>query len=223
MRIGIIIAAAGKGERLGKGGKALRKLGGRYLVEYSLSTFQRFPRDKEIILVVQSSDLELAREFLIPKYNVKIIPGGKERYLSVYNGFKQLSSEVEKVLIHDCARPFLSFDLISRVIAALDNEEAVVPALPVKDTIKVELEGYIKETLPRSELLQVQTPQGFRREVLAEAYLKLPTLSPPFLDDAILVEQIGKKVKIIPGDEMNFKITTPLDWKLAEVVLKDGI
>ncbi|MCW2540303.1 MAG: ispD [Frankiales bacterium] len=217
MTIGAIIVAAGSGERLGAGrSKALVDLHGRPIVDWSLSTFADHP-GVEVIVVVAPSDAvdELTAG---AAGRALVVPGGATRQDSVQAGLSALPAQVSHVLVHDAARPLVPPEVISSVIAALHaGLDAVIPVLPVIDTIKrVDANGVVQATVDRASLRTVQTPQGFRRDVLVAAHRcgherERSTIT----DDAGLVEAIGRVVQTVPGSELAFKITTPHDLQLA--------
>jgi 2-C-methyl-D-erythritol 4-phosphate cytidylyltransferase len=159
---------------------------------------------------------------------VDVVAGGATRRDSVRLALDSLPADVAVVLVHDAARPLVPVELVDAVAAAVrDGAEAVVPALPVTDTVKVVDEsGHVAATPDRSGLRAVQTPQGFRREVLAAAHAAARAhgaepadLMPDATDDAGLVERAGGKVLVVPGSEEGFKVTRPLDLLLAEALL----
>jgi 2-C-methyl-D-erythritol 4-phosphate cytidylyltransferase len=141
------------------------------------------------------------------------------RQQSVRAGLDCLRPDVDVVLVHDVARAFVPAEVLDRVLAALQHAEAVVPVLPVTDTIRRAdpVSGELGQTVDRSALRAVQTPQGFRREVLVAAHADAPADA---TDDASLVEAIGGQVVGVPGDALAFKITFPLDLALAEAVAR---
>jgi 2-C-methyl-D-erythritol 4-phosphate cytidylyltransferase len=147
--------------------------------------------------------------------SVRVVAGGLQRHDSVAAGLALLDEEVEYVLVHDAARPFVPAAVISRVVEALrSGAHAVVPAIPVTDTIKRVFEGVVVETIDRSALRAVQTPQGFAREVLLAAHRDIG----PATDDASLVERLGIAITVVDGADESFKITTPWDLRIAEAL-----
>jgi len=219
MKISGIIAAGGTGSRLGiAGGKQLLELQGKPILVHTIEKVG--PLVDELIVVVDPVYIERCQETLA-KYAIQvkaIVPGGKTRARSVYNGFIKTVNEL--VLIHDGARPFVSAEDIKRTIAAAEKNGAAVLCVKVKDTIKQEESGHIKRTPDRKELWAAQTPQVIKREWLAEAYEKLPDWE-QVTDDVQLVEKLGKKVKIVEGSYNNIKITTKEDLLTAEAFLKE--
>lgn len=153
--------------------------------------------------------------------DVLVVAGGATRQESVALALAALDDEVDVVLVHDAARPLAPSELVDRVAAAVqEGAPAVVPGLPVTDTVKrVDASGVVTETLDRTALRTVQTPQGFRRQVLAQAHAA-DSEPGTATDDAVLVERLGRPVRMVVGHEEAFKVTRPLDLVLAEVVLQ---
>jgi len=153
--------------------------------------------------------------------DVLVVAGGATRQESVALALAALDDEVDVVLVHDAARPLAPSELVDRVAAAVqEGAPAVVPGLPVTDTVKrVDASGVVTETLDRTALRTVQTPQGFRRQVLAQAHAA-DSEPGTATDDAALVERLGRPVRMVVGHEEAFKVTRPLDLVLAEVVLQ---
>lgn len=220
----VIIPAAGNSTRMGKDiNKQFLKLFQKEVIAYTIDIFYKNPLINEIILVVNASD-QKAFDNLIRKYDykdIKIVVGGSSRSASVYKGLLQVSKEAENVLIHDGARPFLKDKYIKDIINQLDCHSSVVMAVKTKDTIKRVTSEYVKETLNRSELINVQTPQGFKYAVVLEAYDWAIRHNIQGTDDSSLVEKIGYKTAIVYGDYDNIKITTVEDIKFGEAILKE--
>jgi 2-C-methyl-D-erythritol 4-phosphate cytidylyltransferase len=153
---------------------------------------------------------------------VLLIPGGRTRQESVYNGLQALPNDAEHVLIHDGARCLASPNLFDRCATAVQTCPGLIAAIPVKDTIKVvDEQGVIQATPDRSTLWAAQTPQGFHVEKLKAAHAQGKAAGWAVTDDAALFEKCGWPVKIVPGEETNLKVTTPEDLKIAEMVLSD--
>src|SRR4051794_38697033 len=207
MTVAAVLVAGGSGARLGADvPKAFVRVGGQRLVDHALS---RFRRHVAHTVVVVPAGWESRVEASI------VVCGGSTRQESVDAGLRAVPDHVEYVLVHDVARPFVPEDVIARVLAALRaGADAVIPAMPVTDTIKrVDSAGVVLGTVDRSELMAVQTPQGFRRAVLMDAHARGGEGA---TDDAALVESIGGRVVVVPGDEHAFKITTAWDLVIAE-------
>lgn len=213
-----IVLAGGSGKRMGSEiPKQYMRLNGHPVLCYCLKAFEKSPVD-EIILVVRDGDEAYCREEIIERYQIKkcrkIVSGGRERYDSVRSGL--LCAEGDYVLIHDGARPFLSEELITRVMDAVVKEKAVVAAVPVTDTIKeVDEMEYAVATPDRSTLRAIQTPQAFERALLLEGYRKIQAEGDGLskvTDDAMIIEQTGlSRVKMVMGDYNNRKLTTKED------------
>jgi len=222
VNIGVIIAAAGQSKRLGHN-KVLMDLGGKIVLLYSLEQFIKIPSLSQVVIVVRAQDEIEVRDILKNQEyvasTIQIVVGGKERQDSVYAGLKALKS-CNIVAIHDGARPFISYELIDKLIGEAIQDGAVIPASPVKETIKVVKEGYVESTLPREFLWSVQTPQVFKYELIIEAYEKAYNDNFYGTDDASLVERLGYKVKITPGEYTNVKITTREDLEIAQRYLR---
>ncbi len=210
-----VIAAAGSGERLGAGRpKALAPLGGRPMLAWSLDAFASAAAIEAVVVAAPPGH---AGE--IEGDGVTVVPGGESRSESVARALEAVESDL--VVVHDAARPLVTAALIDAVVAALDADrsaDGVVAAAPVTDTIKEADAGLaVGRTLDRSALWAVQTPQAFRsarlRDAAASADLSEAT------DDAMLVERAGGRVLIHPAPAENLKVTTPLDLRLAELVL----
>jgi 2-C-methyl-D-erythritol 4-phosphate cytidylyltransferase len=213
-----VLVAAGSGERLGADlPKAFIEVAGRTLLEHAAMRFADHPEVRDLIVVAPESHRDEAAK-LAP--SATVVAGGVTRQQSVSAGLAALADDVELVLVHDVARAFVPAEVISRVIAALADAAAVIPVVPVTDTIRRSdpATGELHETVDRSRLSAVQTPQGFRRVELIAAHDGAPADA---TDDASLIEARGGKVLGVAGDVRAFKITYPLDLKLAEVIAHD--
>ncbi|OGF50669.1 MAG: 2-C-methyl-D-erythritol 4-phosphate cytidylyltransferase [Candidatus Firestonebacteria bacterium RIFOXYA2_FULL_40_8] len=215
MIVSVIIVAAGSSKRLGgKLNKPYLHINGKPALYYSLKTFLAVKSVKEVLVVIREKDENIFRK-LLKKYkffSVKYTFGGAERKDSVLNGLNALENKKGIVLIHDAARPFVSIELIGRVIKAALRYKAAIPVIPVKDTVKYSTCGsFSDKTLDRSKLFLAQTPQGFDFELLMKANLKASAKNIMFTDDAMLMELIGKKTALVSGGEDNIKITTKAD------------
>ncbi len=218
-RLGAIIVAAGKSERMGGVDKIFTPLAGKTLLEWSVDTCQKCQLIQQIVIVLDNDKLKTGQELAKRKNWSKvtaICAGGHRRQDSVKEGLCRLSS-CNWVMVHDGARPFLTIDLIQRGIeTATENKGAAIAAIPVKDTIKLANDlRVIVETLPRSLLWAAQTPQIFSSELITRAY---ETLTCEVTDDASAIEQLGHSVKIYFGSYSNIKINTPEDLLTAEVL-----
>jgi len=217
--VSVIIPAAGSGKRM-KGflkRKPFIHLCGKPVISHTLNVFKGIPAVKEIILVVNKKDLNQAKKYF-RRGIVKVIEGGSERKDSVYNGIKAIQKDPDIILIHDGVRPFVTKAIITDSIKQAVRFGAAVVAVPVIPTIKsADKSGFVNKTLDRSRLWEIQTPQVFKRGIIIKAYKKLKIHA---TDDAMLVEKMGRKVKIVMGSYNNIKITTPKDLKIAEAILK---
>lgn len=210
-----VVPAAGSGERLGAGvPKAFVKLGGKSLLEHVLGALQESGVVDHVVVAVPAELTDEAK--LILGGAVQVVAGGADRTESVGLALAA-AGDAELVLVHDAARALTPASLIARVVQALrSGHTAVVPGLPLADTIKaVDVNGAVLGTPERAGLRAVQTPQGFHADVLRRAYERGTAAT----DDASLVEQMGSPVQIVDGDALAFKITTALDLLLAEAVL----
>ncbi|HKH41565.1 MAG TPA: 2-C-methyl-D-erythritol 4-phosphate cytidylyltransferase [Solirubrobacterales bacterium] len=213
-----MIAAAGSGERLGAGGpKAFVELAGRPLLEWSLDAFREAGYIKEIVVAAPPG-----AEGAVADRGVLAVAGGEHRSQSVANALELCGEEI--VVVHDAARPLVTPKLINAVVDRLASDEgaaAVTAATPVTDTIKQANQGGgVRRTLDRAGLWAVQTPQAFRAGPLREA-LSDPDSLPQATDDAMLVERRGGRVMIHPSGADNLKVTSPLDLRVAELLLRE--
>ena len=220
MTVAVLVPAAGAGTRLGPGApKALRELAGEPLLVHAVRALRAAP-SVGLVVVAAPADAVADVAQLLASYDVEVVAGGAERQDSVALALAVLPESVDVVLVHDAARCLTPPDVVERVIAAVrGGAPAVVPVLPVADTVKEVAHGRILRTLDRGRLVAVQTPQGFARDVLEEAHRG--ATGSPATDDAGLVEVLGRSVATVAGDELAFKITRPVDLLLAEAVLRE--
>jgi 2-C-methyl-D-erythritol 4-phosphate cytidylyltransferase len=218
-----VVPAAGRGERLGPGTpKALRRLGGVPLLVHSVRALAR-ARGVDVVVVAAPPGGVVEVRTLLADHDagadVQVVAGRRHATAVGAPRPRSPSRPGDVVLVHDAARPLVPVELVDAVVAAVrGGADAVVPALPVADTIKVvSADGHVAETLDRAVLRAVQTPQGFRRTVLEAAHLAAGDLDAT--DDAGLVERAGGTVLVVPGAEEAFKVTRPIDLELAEAVL----
>ena len=212
--VAVIIPAGGSGERLGaKIPKALVQLAGKTLIEHAVS--QMAPVASQIIVAAPAGFEEQFQQILGSE--VTVVTGGLTRTLSVKKALAHVDKSNEYILVHDAARALASTDLALRVIDSLRaGEKAVIPGLPVVDTIKrVDSDNYVTKTPTRSKLRAIQTPQGFLRKVLVKAHASADDVT----DDAGLVEERGVEVKVILGEDRALKITTKSDLAIAHNIL----
>lgn len=220
MTVAAILVAAGSGVRLGAQlPKAFCLVAGKTLLEHALERFVGHPEVADVVVVAPAHHLA---EAIAIAGTATVVAGGETRQHSVANGLAALPDRlpegVDAVLIHDVARPFVPAEVITRVITALRaGAVAVIPALPVTDTIKrVDGDDLVVDTLARNRLRAVQTPQGFRRSILVAAHAA--AVDAQSTDDAALVEAAGHPVVVVEGADESFKITRPWDLVLAEAV-----
>jgi 2-C-methyl-D-erythritol 4-phosphate cytidylyltransferase/2-C-methyl-D-erythritol 2,4-cyclodiphosphate synthase len=219
MSVGVIIVAAGRGARLGASQpKQVLDIGGRTMLQRAVAAFDTHPRVHEIVVVLPADLVQAGESLTGPaSWPCVCVAGGARRQDSVRAGFSRLSAEVELVLIHDAARPFVDAAVIDRVIDAAREAGAAVPAVEARDTVKHVAAGEerVRTTIPRHEVRLAQTPQGFRRGVLADAMAA--AAGSDVTDEAMLVEQSGGTVRVVPGDARNVKITTAADLAAARM------
>ncbi len=212
-----VVTAAGSGERLGAGiPKAFVELGGRTMREHAVDGLLGSGVIGRVVVAVPADRVSQAAALLGDRATV--VEGGAERHDSVGRALAAVG-DAEFILVHDAARPFTPADQIRRVVAALvDGVRAVIPVLRVVDTVKVvDANGVVLGTPERAGLRAVQTPQGFEAALLRRAYERVGSFAGT--DDASLVENLGTPVHTVDGDVLAFKITTPLDLRLARAVL----
>lgn len=217
--VAVLVAAAGAGVRLGPGGpKALRSLAGEPLLVHAVRRVAAAPSVRLIVVAAPAAEIAAVRELLNPVAPVTVVVGGADRQQSVAAALAAVPAGPDIILVHDAARALAPPALVEAVAAAVrGGAPAVIPALPVVDTIKqVDAGGTVTGTVERATLRAVQTPQGFRRSVLQAAHAAAVDSR---TDDAGLVEAIGVEVVCVPGSEHAAKITRPVDLALAEHLL----
>ena len=220
-----IIFAGGSGVRMGAGiPKQFLEINGKPILVHTLQLFQNHDMIDKIYLSVLEKYIpyvdELVKDFRLSKV-CGIVAGGETGQDSIYNALKKAEEENDGdsiVLIHDGVRPFASEDLLKKMVASMDESlcRALVPVLPVTDTLRSTVEG--EKAVDRSKILRVQTPQVFFSEDIKAAYRGPFELG--FTDDASVAERCGVKIKTIPGESFNIKITTPEDMVFAEAILR---
>ena len=223
--VSVIFPAAGQGKRMQAGiNKVLLTLGGEPILVRTLKTFSAVEEVGELIVVVAADEVTAVEGQLQKVSGLKpfqVVAGGSERQYSIYNGLQQVAKAADVVLVHDAARPLVSVKTIQAVIDTARAKGGAIAAVPAKNTIKVvDDEGLVVDTPPRSTLWEVQTPQGFRKDILLKA--NEAAVADKFLgtDDASLVERIGAPVAVVQSDYRNIKVTTPEDLLVAEAFLK---
>lgn len=225
MKTVAIIPAAGSGVRFGaKTPKQFEMLGGVPILVHTLRVFDAAPEVHAIVLAVRKDDrqrvIDLLSDYEITS-DTAIVEGGSERQHSIYNALRaEVAENADIVLVHDGVRPLATAELIARVIREVQEFGAVAPGLPVKDTLKMIDENSVAiETLDRSRIMAIQTPQGFCRNILVQAYEKAREEGFLGTDDAVVVERAGYNVRITAGLQENVKITTPSDLVVAEMLM----
>lgn len=217
-----LIAAAGSSQRMAGENKLLLPLGGKSVLAHTLQAVDAAAGVNEIVIAAREEDLvkfaELCKLWGIQK-PVKIIVGGKTREESVLRAAIEANENADLLAVQDGARPFVTPELIDSVIEAARVHFAAAPAIPVKDTVKVAVDGVVRETPDRSLLYAVQTPQVFDAQLLRAALKSAVDAGAVLTDDCSAVERLGKEIYLIAGLEENIKITTPLDMVLAEAIL----
>ncbi len=225
-KVAAIIVAAGSGRRIGAAvPKQLLPLGGKPILQRTLERFQSHPMIDDIIVVLPLQWVDELKRVMIEEWDIDkitaVAAGGAERYESVSAGLDAVDAEADVVMIHDGVRPFVGERLIRESIEAAIKTGAAVVGLPPKDTIKRVAQPNRLETLDRSQLVQIQTPQTFRSDVIRRAYRTAAEKKAFSTDDAALVEQMGGEVAVVPGEWINIKITSPEDLIFAEALLND--
>ena len=221
--VGVLVAAAGKGQRAGDGEpKQFRPIAGIPMLLRALRPFAQHPRVREIVVALPAAVAERPPSWLesVAGQRLRLVAGGATRSASVRAALDALGLECKIVLVHDAARPFVSIDTIGAVIQAA-GDVGVVPALPVTDTLKRGdvATGRVVATLDRTGLWRAHTPQGFPRAMLDEAYRQVSDEAAAGLtDESALVEAAGFPVRLVPDSGSNIKITTANDFAIAEVL-----
>nr|WP_263323906.1 2-C-methyl-D-erythritol 4-phosphate cytidylyltransferase [Neobacillus sp. Marseille-Q6967] len=219
----VILPAAGQGKRMGAGkNKLLLELNGIPVFIHTIKVFEEDDLCKGIILSIHPQD-EVEFRFLLKKYKVKkvldLVLGGKERQDSIYNALKTVKGD-GIILVHDAARPFILKEHIHRLVATAQETGAAIIGVPAKDTMKKVSNLVVEETVERSSLWAVQTPQAFRISLLLQAYDQAEKDQYVGTDDSSLVERISYPVSVVEGDYDNIKLTTPEDLFFAEAIMK---
>lgn len=219
---GAVIVAAGSASRMGGIDKVMAPLGGEPMIARTVRAFQNCDAIAKIVVVTRQ-DLILPITQLTRDMNkvVAVVCGGSSRQESVQLGLNALPEEIQLAAIHDGARPLVSWQLIDRVVRAANTYNAAAPAIPVKDTIKVVKGRVVDHTPDRAALFAVQTPQVFDFDLLRGALKKAELDGAAVTDDCSAVERMGMAVKIVDGEERNLKVTTPLDLKIAQLLLEE--
>jgi 2-C-methyl-D-erythritol 4-phosphate cytidylyltransferase len=219
-RAAAVIPAGGTGLRMGQGStpKQYLELAGEPILLRSLRPFLHHPDFEWVVVALPAADVPEPPSFL--PAGVMVVAGGETRGDSVRLALDAVPRSAEVVLVHDAARPLLSRAVVDRVLSAIRADAGAVAAVPVVDTLKRVVEGGVVEgTMERAGLWRAQTPQGFPRAMLADAYARAFAEGVTATDDAALVELYGGRVVVVDGDERNIKVTRPEDLRLAETLL----
>ena len=219
---GVVIVAAGSASRMGGIDKVMAPLDGEPMIVRTVRAFQNCDAIASIVIVTREDLIRPISGLCRDMGKVAaVVAGGKTRQESVHLGLNALPKGTKLAAVHDGARPLISWQVIDRVVRAANTYGAAAPAIPVKDTIKVVAGGLVKETPDRSTLMAVQTPQVFDFDLLRGALRKAEEDGATVTDDCSAVERTGMKIKIVEGDERNLKVTTPMDLKIAELLLEE--
>ncbi len=220
-----IIAGGGTGKRFGGSEcKQFVKINGKPLIYYSIYPFQASPFFDEIIVVLPPGHTAAFKEEVSDRFRfdkvVKVIPGGKERQDSVFNGLNSASGKTELVAVHDAARPFATGALIKRLVESINGHDGVIPGVKILQTVKqIDDRAYVRKTLNRDFIVEIQTPQVFKYRVLKKAYEHIIKNKIKVTDDSAAVELAKGKIKITEGDYANRKITYKEDLIWMEIAI----
>lgn len=227
--VSAVIVAAGKGTRMNMDkNKMYVEVYGRPILARTVQVFQDSNYINEIILVVNSQEIVLCKQDIVDCYGLDkvktLVCGGAQRQNSVFNGIREADKNCDILIIHDGARPFVSEDnIIDSIDAAIEFGAASI-AVPVKDTIKsADADCFARETLERSSLWSIQTPQAFKYDLVERAHRKAEEDGFLGTDDAVLVERLGYKMKLVMGSYNNIKITTKEDLAIAKAIIDNDI
>lgn len=219
---GAVIVAAGNASRMGGIDKVMAPLDGEPMICRTVRAFQNCDVIREIVVVTRQDLIVPIMDLCRDQSKVKaVVVGGSSRQESVSMGLNALSDKVKLVAIQDGARPLVSWEVIDRTVRAAHSYGAAAPAVAVKDTVKVVQGGIVKDTPDRSTLRAVQTPQVFDLDLLKGALKKAKEDGAEVTDDCSAVERLGMSVRIVEGDERNIKVTTPMDLKIAQMLLEE--
>lgn len=221
-RCGAVIVAAGSASRMGGIDKVMAALGGEPMIARTVRAFQQCGAIADIVIVTRPDLIRPISALCAQMDKVRmVVAGGQSRQESVALGLNALPKGVELAAVHDGARPLITDAVIDRTVRAANSYGAAAPAVPVKDTIKVVRGGLVTDTPDRASLQAVQTPQVFDFDLLRGALKKAAEDVAAVTDDCSAVERLGMAVKIVEGDERNLKVTTPMDLKIAEMLLEE--
>lgn len=200
-------------------------LAGKPLLAHTLLPFEQSKAINSVIIVTAKGDADFCLKNIVKRFGFKkvaeIIPGGKERQDSVMAGIAAMGNNGDMVIVHDGVRPFVTREIIEKVVRSANKFGAATAAVPVKDTIKQAFSGFVTKTLKREKLWAIQTPQAFRCDIIKKAHRLAKKQGFVGTDDSILVERLGYKVALVKGSYENIKITTPEDLVLGKAILKN--
>ena len=219
---GAVIVAAGNASRMGGIDKVMAELGSEPMIVRTVRAFQQSAVIREIVVVTRPDLIDKIEALCAGFDKVKaVVAGGADRAESVNKGLKALSSKTKLAAVHDGARPLVTQEVIDRAVRAAHTYSAAAPGVPVKDTVKIVGGGVVEETPDRSTLQAIQTPQVFDCDLLKGALKKAKDDKAAITDDCSAVERMGMAVRIVEGDERNIKVTTPMDLRIAELLLEE--
>ena len=219
---GAVIVAAGTASRMGGIDKVMAELDGEPMILRTVRTFATLDAIKEIVIVTREDLVTPIMQLTAEMEKVTaVVVGGASRQESVAMGLAALTKKVQLVAVQDGARPLVTHAVIDRTVRAAHSYGAAAPAVPVKDTIKVVTGGVVSSTPDRKTLQAVQTPQVFDLSLLKSALKKAKDDGAEVTDDCSAVERMGMTIKIVEGDERNIKVTTPMDLKIAKLLLEE--
>ncbi len=224
MKVAALVPAAGKGRRItSRIEKPYIKLYGRSILAHTLIKLSKNRNIHEIIVAVKRSKISKVKREIIKKFKLKkvrVVTGGKERKDSVFNALKNVSGDIDYILIHDSVRPFITDNLINSSLKAAKTFGSSVVGVPILPTLKYRRkDGSIQYTPDRRDFWEAQTPQVFKRELIERSYKKIGKKKLNITDDSMLVERLGKKPKLVMGSYKNIKITTQKDLELAKLFM----
>jgi len=229
MHVAAIVLAAGAGRRIGGDvAKTYLPIAGRPLVLRTLDRVFAAKTVEQVVLVVAASEMDrcgslLGADSLLCNRPYRLQTGGATRQQSAKRGLERVAANIDVVMIHDGARPFVSAALIDRCAESAAEKGAVVVGLPARDTIKVVGDDrLIRSTPERGSLWEIQTPQVFQKELIVAAHQQAESDGVEVTDDAMVVERLGKPVYVLEGERTNLKITLPEDLWLAELMIREG-
>lgn len=218
---GVVLPAGGVGSRMGSNQpKQFLEIQGRPIYRHALDVFINHPMIDEIVFVCAEEWVEYFEEEFL-ELPVLVVRGGRERWNSVYNGLRALSSDIQGVLVHDVARPFLSSTILDECLQSLQSKKAFIVAKQAVDTIKVEAEGLVSQTLNRDHIWLAQTPQGAPLKLLLNLFAEISNEGLTPTDESSILEHFKHPVSIIKGSHWNDKITTPEDLQRFRAWMKE--